>query len=410
MKKFIYLCGMMLLSLNMMAQINGDANWNSLPVFIDNFNTVGRSWNDQFVDQPQQKWHSYYYSSGVTHGNAEHQVFQRDQCTFDPNIGQLKLASDYISPTPMTCSDFDIPNVYWLDCDDNYLENNRIWLYYYSGGIETNRSFRYGYFEIRCKLPIHRGAFPAFWLFRAGNPNEPYYEEIDIFEFSWSIYDQPQSTHLHNVHPTRLFTNASIFSNQNSWIGGTCGKKNHEVPANTSLDSWNTFGCEWSPNRIVYYFNGDVVNEYYNSDSVPFRPMTLIANYALDNYCVTPVNGGQDPSIPHSEYFPDTMYIDYIKVNQLKCNCDDDIVLYDNQDIVDYIYSVKRTISFLPSNNITISSSPKKVFRATDEIIINSGFELQQGQEFELIIHPCPDYGISEEVKEQYKKQKIHTR
>ena len=137
--------------------------------------------------------------------------------------------------------------------------------------------------------------------------------------------------------------------------------------------------------------------------------MTLIANYALDNYCVTPL-GEENPPIPHPEYFPDTMYIDYIKVNQLNCDCDDDIVLNNNQDVANYTYSVKKTITFTPSSTITITSNPKKVFRATDGIVINQGFELQQGQEIELIIHPCPNYIIRDEEKEPYKQQTNYTR
>lgn len=410
MKKFLYLCGIIMLCMDGFSQINGDANWNLTPVFIDDFTTSGRTWDYQFIDQPLKKWHSYYYSSGVTHGNKEHQVFQKRQCRFDSNSGSIKLVSDYVSSTPMTCNDFELPDVYWIDCDDQILHDNKYWLYYYSGAIETNKSFLYGYFEIRCKLPIHCGAFPAFWLFCTHDENDPHYEEIDIFEFSWDIPSLSGNPYFQEISPTRLYTNGSFFANHANGFGESCGRKFLEVPSNTSLDSWNIFGCEWSPNRIVYYLNGETVNEYYSTDSVPFRPMTLIANYAVDNNSVIPINEGNSPSIPISSFFPDTMFVDYIKVNQLNCDCNDHVVLYSNQDVVNYNYSVKKSIVFMPSNSITISSNPKMVFRATDEIVINQGFELQQGQEFELLIHPCPNYSVREEDFEQYKHKIIQTR
>ena len=57
MKKFIYLCGMMLLSLNMMAQIDvNDKNWKR--VFSDSFSDSGRSWVN-WISFPDKKWRGY---------------------------------------------------------------------------------------------------------------------------------------------------------------------------------------------------------------------------------------------------------------------------------------------------------------------------------------------------------------
>ena len=383
--------------INIHAQINGDFNWDATPVFFDDFNIPGRMWNADFVDYPLGRWHSYYFSTGVTHGDgSEHQVFQPSQCMFDSGNGLMKLVADFVSSDTMTCDDFEIPENAWFDCD--YLNVDDKDLHYYSGTIETNRAFRYGYFEIRCKLPIHLGAFPAFWLFCKPDSNDPHYEEIDVFEFSWAIYYFLDDPNLQNVPGTRLFKTGSLFANDNS-LGVGCGYKIHEVPSYTSLNSWNTFGCEWSPHRIVYYLNGDVINEYYDTDSVPHRPMTLIADYALDNYVQTP-NSGQEGAL-----ITDTMYIDYIKVSQLKCDCYDNVVIRNNQDVVNYDYGLKKSIIFMPQSDITLQSGNKIVFRATDNITINGGFEIQQGREVELITHPCPDYNVIENANTNKKTQ-----
>ena len=49
MKKFIYFCGMMLLSLNMMAQIDTfDDNWE--PIITDDFDQPSRYFDNTFCD------------------------------------------------------------------------------------------------------------------------------------------------------------------------------------------------------------------------------------------------------------------------------------------------------------------------------------------------------------------------
>lgn len=51
---------------------------------------------------------------------------------------------------------------------------------YTSAWFESRQKFQYGYFEIRCKLPVFDGAWPAFWLFDM--KSSIWYNEIDIFE------------------------------------------------------------------------------------------------------------------------------------------------------------------------------------------------------------------------------------
>ena len=49
MKKFIYLCGMMLLSLNMMAQIDLSQGWSL--VLDEQFSGTGRSWDSTYLEK-----------------------------------------------------------------------------------------------------------------------------------------------------------------------------------------------------------------------------------------------------------------------------------------------------------------------------------------------------------------------
>ena len=52
-----------------------------------------------------------------------------------------------------------------------------------SARLISKRSFRYGVFEMRAKLPFGRGSWPAFWLLADNRPlSWPNDGEIDIME------------------------------------------------------------------------------------------------------------------------------------------------------------------------------------------------------------------------------------
>ena len=89
--------------------------------------------------------------------------------------------------------------IYDTPCNFYEVYNDK---YFLSGAITVkdpssmnHRDFSYGYFEIECKLPVHAGAFPAFWLYghdELGVPGS--YREIDIFEWEWHINPSSRST------------------------------------------------------------------------------------------------------------------------------------------------------------------------------------------------------------------------
>ena len=86
------------------------------------------------------------------------------------------------------------------------------------------------------------------------------------------------------------------------------------------------------------------------------------------------------------------MTIDYIKVHKLKCDCSDPASIPDNTTLTAFTYEVKESISIgSVGNTVTVPSSTKVVFRATDYIEITQNFELPAGSEMELVTHACPE-------------------
>ncbi len=387
MKKISFLLFLTLASLSMMAQIDSyDQNWK--PKLIEDFNTLGRYWIDSSFLTSDSVWKAY--SSGLTHGNNK-MIYQFSQCSFNDTEGYMELVAEYDSTGRIPAHDYDLPYTvhHYPTYDD---------LHYFSGRIDhfdkhgaDSAKFRYGYFEIRCKLPIHQGAFPAFWLWDA-NTNCKYYEEIDIFEFSWEFED-PKATWQHNPHPhgagnPYCFTSGIYYCDTANYSGNGTSQARLFPIINDSLNHWHTFSCEWMPEHILWYCDGNLVDAYYNPDSIPHHPLTLKANYGVDKYAL---EGHQHYGQP--EWMSqDTMFIDYIKVYQLSLDCGTDETIAQQSELDNFDFAVKKSIDITSTiEPVSIGSNEKKTFRATDSFQITGPFQVDSGGEMTVIMQSCPE-------------------
>ena len=373
MKKFVYLCGMMLLSLNIIAQAPLDKNYS--PVFSDDFDETGRYWY-RFIEYPNKYWRAFckeYYPAGVTRGTDEHQVYREQNCVFVPAESSIKLIGEYAGHR-LQCGEYNVPNYYGYECDVNHGS-----LYYYSGNIETRKKYCYGYFEIKCKLPFHMGSYPAFWLWGADSTiGNQYYEEIDIMEYSYG-------TNIGNGTPTKYSVGHLDNPNGTNLIYVSGNLVN--LPSNNDITHWHRYGCEWLPNRIIWYLDGNVIFEYCDADSIPTHPMTLKANYSIGNTSLFHPN--------HPDQYPlwvgsDVMTIDYIKVFQLKWDCSTDEMILYQSDLENFDYKVKKSVTISPANEeIVLNSTDIAYFKVTDSFEINGPFEVRTGGQFSVIVLDC---------------------
>lgn len=158
-----------------------------------------------------------------------------------------------------------------------------------SGLIQSGYGFsqRYGYFEIRCKLPYGSGYWPAFWMmtFNAWPP------EIDIFEAKGT---EPTTLYL-----TNHFRNKSNIHKQ---LG------NRVVVSENIMTDFNTYAIEWDPYKIKWFFNNELI--FTTTTEIPQVEMFLIINLAL----------GGDWAGFSDELTPDSasMFIDYVRVYSQK--------------------------------------------------------------------------------------------
>jgi beta-glucanase (GH16 family) len=133
---------------------------------------------------------------------------------------------------------------------------------YISGILTTQGSFaqKYGYFEIRSKIPVGTGVWPAFWML-ADNGGWP--PEVDVMEGR-------------GQRPGDLVMTTHWRLPASGWVE-TCGF-DFSVP-NTPTE-FHDYGVLWTKDRIVYFIDRKPVSEI--NDPVGFTdPMYMIVNLAM---------------------------------------------------------------------------------------------------------------------------------
>jgi beta-glucanase (GH16 family) len=155
------------------------------------------------------------------------------------------------------------------------------------------QSWLYGKVEARIKIPKGKGLWPAFWMM--GNNYEtinwPACGEIDIME--------------------HIDTDNVIYGTMHWDNNGAVGKGGSTVIDDAS--QYHIYSVEWDSIAIKWFVDG---NQYWvgnyadniNSTGAFQKPFFIILNMAI---------GGSWPGNPdNTTVFPDTMFIDYVRVYQ----------------------------------------------------------------------------------------------
>ncbi len=118
----------------------------------------------------------------------------------------------------------------------------------YCGGSITK--FKYGYYEIRAKLPANYApSAQAYWFWsQSGTQGTPtfLYSELDVFETtSDDPTDYPVNTHFGNGTDGSAYEfNDNYTSGDHSYIGFNLARDFH------------TFGVDWTPTSLDFYIDG----------------------------------------------------------------------------------------------------------------------------------------------------------
>jgi beta-glucanase (GH16 family) len=172
-----------------------------------------------------------------------------------------------------------------------------------SARITTRGKFQttYGRFEARIKVPEGQGIWPAFWLLGAdmGEVGWPECGEIDIMEWIGRI----PGTAFGTVH--------------GPGYSGDEGPQGAYPPTGEGQFSgeYHIFAVDWTPGRIDWYVDG---NRYHTLTPAGLPEGT---RWVFDHDCYLLLNlavGGEWPGNPDATTtYPQTLYIDYVRVYRL---------------------------------------------------------------------------------------------
>jgi beta-glucanase (GH16 family) len=160
-------------------------------------------------------------------------------------------------------------------------------LQYTSGLIATEGKFqfKYGYAEMRGRVPLGQGLWPAFWLLASDHRSRA---EIDVMEFL-------------GHEPTRMYMTLH-------WrdAGGVRREQGASFRGPDLTKDFHIYAVEWSPDAVTWQVDG--VDQFRLTHDVPQEEMYVIANLAV---------GGKWPGYPDkTTSFPAFFDIDYIRVYQ----------------------------------------------------------------------------------------------
>jgi len=154
--------------------------------------------------------------------------------------------------------------------------------------------FTYGRVEVRAKLPISEGTWPAIWLLGANDDivGWPQCGEIDIMEQT----GDDKNTSLGTFH----------------WYN-TAGSNNASYGLTTPVENvdseFHLYTLEWTSENLTIYLDDEPFVVFTNSTDLPFydKDFYLILNVAMGGT----LGGTIDPS-----FSEDIMEIDYVRVYQ----------------------------------------------------------------------------------------------
>ena len=169
----------------------------------------------------------------------------------------------------------------------------------YSIRMNTNRSWKYGWFEARLKVSDVPGSWPAFWMMPKNFKTWPGDGEIDIMEYAVSTQGKDKSS-------------SSIHCAAFNWPAGT--QKTHVQPVQKAATEFHVYALEWTAEYIKFYVDGKLhltfMNDGKGYDHWPFdAPFYLKFNMAW---------GGNMGGKTDESGLPATYEVDYVRVFKKK--------------------------------------------------------------------------------------------
>lgn len=167
---------------------------------------------------------------------------------------------------------------------------------YTSARLKTQgkKQFTYGRIEARIKMPQVQGLWPAFWMLGAniGSVGWPQCGETDIME--------------HVNTDNNVYGTIHWYNNGHASYGGS---------TSTTPSSYHVYDVVWDTNGITWHVDGVQywvanIQNNINGTGAFHNPFFIILNLA--------VGGNWPGNTIDNSHLPSSMYVDYVRVYQLK--------------------------------------------------------------------------------------------
>lgn len=269
--------------IELQSQIKWQINRDSIVTWYYN---DGDEFNTQTLDD--KKWKYWYGWSRSIYSHKE-QEYYTDGKNHTLKDGHLNLyAKKEKVENRMIDWQSDTTSLYRDKI--NIGQNKRVFEYT-SGMIQSQKPYKYGYFEIKFKTPPEKGFWPAFWLY-GGTPNE----EIDWMELKT---EKKNAIHVgrHSQKPEEnKYRNYIRKKTWGDWV---------YFKGNLS-NEWNIISGEWTPEYLKYYLNGECI---------AYSKIKLnIEKYLCANLAVPGNDGAFKPGPKEDIINSGDFAIDYIRI------------------------------------------------------------------------------------------------
>lgn len=263
--------------------------------------------------------------------------------------------------------------------DYTCLRKDSLPFFYKTGMLYSKKRYKYGFFEIRFRLPIsptlpyhYKGIGPNFWMFNTKKDSGNYWSEIDIYEVD--AYDAAES---HDNY----YTATVHYSNKDE-------KKHPSQSAGLNALSagiWHTAAAWWTDQFIKIYLDDSLLltvsqNPLIPVDSLVAMPLIVDINGPAINYC-------NNFDTLYTQ-FPYIYEIDYIRVYQLNNQCDTVLSLcqVDSTNLPSGVY---KEVSIGGASCVArIGGFNNYSLYANEQLQLKEGFSFEAGMGY-FQVEPC---------------------
>ncbi|HTG66863.1 MAG TPA: glycoside hydrolase family 16 protein [Flavobacterium sp.] len=247
-------------------------------------------WSDEFnIDGvPSEK--NWNYESGFVRNN-EDQWYQRENAYCKDGFLIIEAKKENKAN----------PHFVSKDHRDWAQKRDSIWITSSCLITRGKHSWQYGRFEMRAKIPVAKGMWPAFWTLGIKG-NWPANGEIDIMEY----------------YSGKILANVAWKSDKPDTEWDSATQMLSDFKKANWADEFHVWRMDWDANSIKLYVDNQLLNETKISDAMqgknqkihPFRqPHYLLVNLAV---------GGDQGGEFTAAGFPSKYIIDYVRVYQKK--------------------------------------------------------------------------------------------